>query len=89
MGVQQTYGGIVRVFYPLLAAGAWDFFVTARPDDAVVQVPFWMSSALVAAMLFLSAGLGAYQYRTSTEHPVVPTPGPADAPAPAEVKGSP
>src|SRR5919199_6547409 len=70
MGVQQTYGGIVRVLYPLLAAGAWDYFVTNRRIDPVPEVSFWMSSALVATMLFLSAGLGAYQYRTSSENPV-------------------
>lgn len=62
MGLQQTFGGVVRVGYPLWAGFAWDKFATV--------VPFWTSAGLVAALFFLAVGLEAYQHRTG-EHPVV------------------
>ncbi|MGI9076954.1 MAG: MFS transporter [Gemmatimonadaceae bacterium] len=63
MGLQQTFGGIVRVIYPLWAGFAWDKFAPA--------VPFWTSAGLVAAMFFLAIGLEAYQHQKTGEHPVV------------------
>jgi len=50
MGVQQTYGGLARVAYPLWAGVAWD-----RLGEGV---PFWTSAALVAATIAMSRGVG-------------------------------
>ena len=48
MGVQQTFGGMARVVFPILAG--WLF-------DRVIELPFLVSAALVVLTLFLSAGL--------------------------------
>lgn len=61
MGVQQTFGGIIRVFYPFAAAWAWDRWVTDTPAHPIALVPFWMSAALVAAMLFFTNEERMYQ----------------------------
>ncbi len=50
MGVQQTFGGLARVVFPILAG--WLF-------DRVIALPFLVSAALVVLTLFLSAGLPA------------------------------
>ncbi|MDQ3698346.1 MAG: MFS transporter [Gemmatimonadota bacterium] len=68
MGVQQTFGGIVRVVYPFAAAWAWDYFVTDARGATIPVVPFWMSAALVAAMLLLTSKRRTYGLRTG-EHP--------------------
>lgn len=52
MGVQQTFGGLSRVFYPLWVGFAWDHF------DVVV--PFWTSAALVTVTIFLGLGMKGY-----------------------------
>ncbi|MFN2397456.1 MAG: MFS transporter [Gemmatimonadaceae bacterium] len=52
MGVQQTYGGIARVIYPLYAGFAWDQFG--------FLVPFWTSAVLVASTMYMGYGLQAY-----------------------------
>jgi MFS family permease len=49
MGVQQTFGGVARVFFPLLAGLMFDHLGKA--------VPFWISAALVAGTIMLSLGL--------------------------------
>jgi MFS family permease len=49
MGVQQTFGGIARVIFPLLAGLMFDHFGKA--------VPFWISATLVAGTILLSLGL--------------------------------
>jgi len=49
MGVQQTYGGLARVVYPLWAGFAWDALGEG--------VPFWTSAALVASAIGIVAGL--------------------------------
>jgi MFS family permease len=46
MGVQQTYGGILKVIYPLYAGWAWDQFGGAK-------VPFVTSAVFVAATMLL------------------------------------
>jgi len=51
MGVQQTFGGMARVAFPILAGYAF---------DRVVELPFLVSAGLVAGTLFLGVGMEAY-----------------------------
>jgi multidrug resistance protein len=51
MGVQQTFGGMARVVFPILAGFAF---------DRVVELPFLVSAALVAGTLLLGAGMEEY-----------------------------
>jgi multidrug resistance protein len=51
MGVQQTFGGMARVVFPILAGYAF---------DRVVELPFLVSAALVAGTLFLGLGMEEY-----------------------------
>lgn len=62
MGVQQTFGGITRVLFPLGAGVLW--------DSAGMIAPFWAGGALVAATLLL--GLHAERYMSG----VAPAPAP-------------
>lgn len=55
MGVQQTFGGISRVIFPLLFGLAWDKL--GKPS------PFLISAALVAATLLLGRDLEKYAPR--------------------------
>lgn len=48
MGVQQTFGGVARVIFPVLAGFAF---------DRVVELPFLVSGALVLGTLALASGL--------------------------------
>jgi multidrug resistance protein len=48
MGVQQTFGGMARVIFPILAG--WMF-------DRVIGLPFLVSAGLVVATIFLGLGL--------------------------------
>jgi hypothetical protein len=48
MGVQQTFGGTARVFFPILAG----FFF-----DRMQEAPFLISAALVAGTIFLGLGM--------------------------------
>jgi dipeptide/tripeptide permease len=57
MGVQQTYGGIARVIYPLVAGVASDHLGEAAP--------FWISGALVLTTIAMGSQLGRYSSRTS------------------------
>ena len=50
MGVQQSYGGAARVFFPLLAG--WTF------QHMGTGYPFWTSAVLVLGTFFLSFGIG-------------------------------
>jgi MFS family permease len=52
LGVQQTYGGIMRVIYPPLAGLAW--------DHLGIPFPFWMSAATVAVTIYLGRRLAGY-----------------------------
>ncbi|HXY30013.1 MAG TPA: MFS transporter [Gemmatimonadaceae bacterium] len=63
MGVQQTYGGLARVLYPLVAGSASDHFG--------IGAPFWLSGALVASTIVMGTGLERYSRRTG-EHPIPP-----------------
>ena len=49
MGVQQTFGGIARVIFPLIAGLMFDHLGKA--------VPFWISATLVLGTIFLSLSL--------------------------------
>ncbi len=51
MGVQQTFGGMARVVFPILAG--WMF-------DRVIALPFVVSAGLVITTIFLGFGLEAY-----------------------------
>ena len=55
MGVQQTYGGIARVLYPLVAGIASD-----RVGEAS---PFWISGALILSTIAIGSGLGKFSRR--------------------------
>lgn len=57
MGVQQTYGGIARVIYPLIAGIASDHFGEASP--------FWISAGFVLSTIAMGSQLGKYSSRTS------------------------
>jgi MFS family permease len=57
MGVQQTYGGIARVIYPLVAGIASDRLGEASP--------FWISGGLVLSTIAMGSQLGRYSSRTS------------------------
>ena len=52
MGVQQSFGGISRVVFPIFAG--WTF-QTLGPS-----FPFWISSVVVAATLVLGLGMDSY-----------------------------
>ena len=55
LGVQQTWGGITRVIFPLVAGFLYDGLGKATP--------FWLSSALVVGTIFLGLGLDQYAGR--------------------------
>jgi predicted MFS family arabinose efflux permease len=50
MGVQQSYGGVARVLFPLLAG--WTF------QHLGAGYPFWTSAVMVVGTFFLSFGIG-------------------------------
>jgi multidrug resistance protein len=52
MGVQQTFGGMARVFGPIWAG--WAF------DRLGVGVPFWTGAIIVASTLLLGLGMEGY-----------------------------
>ena len=52
MGTQQTWGGITRVIFPLIAG--WAF------QSIGVASPFWICAAFVAATLLLGRGMDTY-----------------------------
>jgi MFS family permease len=52
MGVQQTYGGLARVIFPIWAGFAY--------DQLGHGVPFWTSSVLVLGTLFLGLRMEEY-----------------------------
>ncbi len=51
MGVQQTFGGSARVVFPILSGFLF---------DRVVELPFLLSAALVAATILLGLGMESY-----------------------------
>jgi nitrate/nitrite transporter NarK len=61
MGVQQTFGGMARVAFPILAGFAF---------DRVVELPFLVSAGLVAGTLFLGVGMEEFVRPKSEVAPV-------------------
>lgn len=61
MGVQQTYGGITRVAFPVLLGVAFDAFGQASP--------FWISATVVLSTLLMGRNLEKYAPRTSVNTP--------------------
>ena len=55
MGVQQTFGGVARVVFPVLFGFLF---------DRVIALPFLLSAALVAGTLLLGLGMESYERRT-------------------------
>jgi hypothetical protein len=51
MGVQQTFGGLARVIFPILFG--WLF-------DRAVPLPFLISGAMVAGTIYLGLGMESY-----------------------------
>jgi MFS family permease len=51
MGVQQTFGGLARVLFPIFAGWAFDRFP---------ELPFLVSAALVAGTILLGLGMEEY-----------------------------
>ena len=74
MGMQQTYGGVARIIAPLFYG--WAF------DSLGVSSPYYFSSAIIAATIFLGFGLDRYA-RYETPKPKEDPP-PDDLPAAAE-----
>lgn len=61
LGVQQTYGGLSRVSYPLVAGLLSDQFGEGAP--------FWLSAVMVASTIWMGMELGQYS-RSSGEEEV-------------------
>ncbi len=61
MGVQQTYGGITRVAFPVLLGLAFDTFGQASP--------FWISATVVLSTLLMGRDLEKYAPRTPVRTP--------------------
>jgi MFS family permease len=66
MGLQQTFGGIARVVFPLLAGFLF---------DRMIALPFLVSAALVLGTIFL--GLGMEEYTRPKPPPEVEVVSPA------------
>lgn len=63
MGVQQTYGGITRVAFPVLLGVAFDAFGQASP--------FWISATVVLSTLLMGRDLEKYSPRKVPQAPAV------------------
>jgi MFS family permease len=73
MGVQQTFGGITRVVFPLGAGLLW--------DRGGMAAPFWTGATLVASTLLLGLNAESYLRRTSGPVPAPPPDIPSVAPS--------
>ena len=58
MGVQQTFGGVTRVAFPVILGLAFDTFGK--------QSPFWISASVVLATLLMGRDLERYAPRATT-----------------------
>jgi MFS family permease len=63
MGMQQTYGGVARIIAPLFYG--WAF------DSIGVSSPYFFSSAIIAATIFLGFGLDKYA-KADADQPAPP-----------------
>jgi MFS family permease len=61
MGVQQTFGGVSRVIFPIVLGFSFDALGHG--------VPFWISASLVFVTIFLSLGMDGYVKRSGVEQP--------------------
>src|SRR5687767_11777796 len=77
MGMQQTYGGVARIIAPLYYG--WAF------DSLGVSSPYFFSSAIIAATIFL--GFGLYKYVKQERATAIEAHAAAKATARAEGKG--
>jgi MFS family permease len=59
MGVQQTFGGISRVIFPIVLGASFDALGHG--------VPFWISASLVLATIFLGLGLDGRMKRAAEQ----------------------
>jgi len=73
MGMQQTYGGVTRAIAPVLYGRAF--------DTLGVSSPYFFSSAIIAATIFLGFGLDKYARPEATPQ--------AETLAPPEIAGLP
>lgn len=65
MGMQQTYGGVARIIAPLFYG--WSF------DSLGVASPYYFSSAIIAATIFLGFGLDKYaKHEAAAPQPATP-----------------
>lgn len=64
MGMQQTYGGVARIIAPLFYG--WAF------DSLGVASPYYFSSAIIAATIFLGFGLDKYARHEAAAPPAQP-----------------
>jgi MFS family permease len=64
MGMQQTYGGVARIIAPLFYG--WAF------DRLGVASPYYFSSAIIAATIFLGFGLDKYAKSDRSPAPEIP-----------------
>jgi len=68
MGMQQTYGGMARIIFPLFYGWAFDYLG--------VSSPYFFSSAIIAATLFLGFGLDRYaKHEQAAAQPALATTG--------------
>lgn len=66
MGMQQTYGGVARIIAPLFYG--WAF------DSLGVSSPYYFSSAIIAATIFLGFGLDRYAKSDAGQQPAPVSP---------------
>src|SRR6266545_2105814 len=80
MGMQQTYGGITRAIAPVLYGRAFDTLGVASP--------YYFSSAIILATIFLGFGLDKYaKHDVTASQPNVPAPPLAEAAASGKREG--
>ena len=81
MGMQQTYGGVARIIAPLFYG--WAF------DSLGVSSPYFFSSAIIAATIFLGFGLDKYAKHEPEAAPaVVPASGSGNVSVAAKSAGA-
>jgi MFS family permease len=73
MGLQQTYGGVARIIAPLFYG--WAF------DSIGVSSPYFFSSAIIAATIFLGFGLDKYAKSEATPQPGIAAQASVEEPA--------
>jgi MFS family permease len=80
MGMQQTYGGITRAIAPVLYGRAFDTLGVASP--------YYFSSAIIAATIFLGFGLDKYAKHEQETAPAVTATGSGNISAVAKSAGT-